>query len=139
MYKEAMDLQREGYNCAETVLMMAGKYYLPEIDFSYSNLVTGFGGGVGRSREETCGALTGSVVALSMLIGRDDPSVEVNPIHEKISGFRDIFLAEFNNTICGKLREGYEGDAAKQMCHEMTAKTVVMLFDYFEELGIKLR
>lgn len=137
IYAEAMAEQQKGYNCAETVVLMAGRYYLPEIDFTYSNLVTGFGGGVGRSRAETCGALNGSVVALSMLIGRKDTSKDVDVIHPYIAAFRDIFISEFDNSICEKLREGYDGDAAKKMCHEMTAKTVILLFDYLKELGIK--
>jgi C_GCAxxG_C_C family probable redox protein len=136
-YDEAMELQKQGYNCAETVMMMAGKYYLPDIEFDYSNLVTGFGGGIGRSRVETCGALTGSIVALSMLVGRGNPEVSVDPIHFKMSAFRDIFYAKFKNTICEKLREGLEGDAAKQMCHEMTAETVEMLFMYMKTIGIE--
>ncbi len=136
IYQEAMDIQAEGYNCAETVLMLVGgKYYLNDINFNYANLVTGFGGGIGRSRLETCGALTGSVVALSMLIGRDDPSVDVDPIHEKVSAFRDIFLAKFKKSVCGELREGLEGEEAKMMCHELTAGTVAALFDYLDSLG----
>jgi len=135
--EEALKVQKEGYNCAETVMIMTGRYYLPEINFSYSNLVTGFGGGVGRSRQELCGALTGCVVALNMLIGRDSASVEVDPIHEKIAAFRDDFIASFNHTICEDLREGYEGEEAKKMCHNMTADTVVMFFEYLESIGIK--
>jgi len=136
VYAEAMRVQADGYNCAETVMYMTGKYFLPEIGFSYTNLVTGFGGGIGRSREETCGALTGCVTALSMLVGRDDPAVDVDPIHVRIAAFRDIFISEFEKTVCGDLRDGYEGDDAKKMCHEMTAKTVVLLFDYLKSLGV---
>jgi len=137
IYKEAMDIQSEGHNCAETVMIMTGKYYLPDLNFSYMNLVTGLGGGMGRSRLETCGALTGSIVALSMLIGRNDPSVSVDPIHEQVAVFREFFVSKFGKTICGQLREGLEGDDAKKMCHEMTGHTVVALFEYLESIGIK--
>lgn len=132
-----MDIQAEGYNCAETVMIMSGRYFLPDINFGYSRLVTGFGGGIGRSREDTCGALTGCVVVLSMLIGRDDASCLVDPIHEKVSAFRKMYLERFGNTICGKLREGLYGDEARKMCHEMTAETITMLFDYLDSLGVK--
>lgn len=138
IYDEALKTTQLGYNCAETVMLMTGKYFLPDIDFPYSNLVTGFGGGVGRSREECCGALTGSVVALSMLVGRADAQANVDPIHVMISGFRDVFKKEFSGkTVCEHIREGYEGDAAKEMCHDLTAKTVVLLFDYLESLEIQ--
>ncbi|ADD68523.1 C_GCAxxG_C_C family protein [Denitrovibrio acetiphilus DSM 12809] len=136
IYDETLSIMQIGYNCAETVMLMAGRYYLPEIGFSYSNLVTGFGGGMGRSREEACGALTGSVTALNMLVGRDDPSKSVDGIHPVIADFREIFIKEFDTTICNKLREGYEGEEATDMCQKLTAKTVTMLFDYLEEINI---
>jgi len=137
IYREALETMQRGFNCAESVMQMAGKYYLPDISFDYANLVTGFGGGVGRSRAETCGALTGSVVAMSMIFGRNNPETSVDPIHDKISAFRDIFISHFNETICGNLRGELEGDALKKFCQEMTAETVVLLFDYLDSLGVK--
>ena len=119
LFDEALKIESEGYNCAETVMKMTGRYYLPEIGFDFGNLVTGFGGGIGRSRLEACGALTGAVVALSMLIGRDSSSVSVDPIHEKVAAFRDMFISKFGTSVCGGLREGYEGEAARKMCRRI--------------------
>lgn len=135
--KETLEFQAQGYNCAETVVNITGRYYIPEIGFDLGNLVTGFGGGIGRSREEACGALTGSVVALSMLIGRDSADVAVDPIHEKVAAFRELFIKKYGCTVCSKLREGLEGEEAKKMCHELTADTVVMLFGYLETIGVE--
>jgi C_GCAxxG_C_C family probable redox protein len=139
IYHEAMRTQAKGFNCSETVLLMCGRYYLPDIGMSYVSFATGFGGGVGRSRQEVCGALSGSVIALSLLAGRQDADTPVDPIHEKVSGFRELFKERFGHTICETLREGYEGDAAKEMCHNMTAATVELLFEYFQKLGIHRR
>jgi C_GCAxxG_C_C family probable redox protein len=139
LFNEAMEIQQEGYNCAETVMKMAGKYYIGEMSVDHGHIVTGFGGGIGRSRDEACGALTGAVVAMSILFGRSDCEIDVDPTHKVVSDFRDRFLNKFGNTICGKLRHGYEGDEARSMCHNMTAETVVMLHDYFLELGVELK
>lgn len=135
--QEALAVQAEGYNCAEAVMIMSGRYYLPEADYNYSRLVTGFGGGIGRCRQEACGALTGCIVALSILTGRDSADVNVDPIHERMAEFRDMFITRFGSSICENLREGYEGEEAKQMCHGMTADTVVMFFDYLDSLGVE--
>jgi len=136
IFKECMKIQAEGYNCAESVVMMAGKYFLKEMPIPWCNFVTGFGGGIGRSREETCGALTGAVLALSIAFGRSDAEVDVNPTHELVSEFRKMFLDKFGDTICKRLREGLEGDEAKSMCQNMTAETVLMLFELFEANGV---
>lgn len=137
VFDEAMALQAQGCNCAETIMIMSGRYFLPDIDYGYSRLVTGFGGGVGRCREEACGALTGCVIVISMLLGRDGPHDESWPVHEKVYGFRKIFQVRFGNTVCGRLRDGYEPEDALKMCHSLTAETVCMLFDFLESAGAK--
>jgi len=61
---------KDGYNCAETILMtfaessgMINNNIIPRI-------ATGFGGGIGR-RGSVCGALSGAVMALGLKYGRD--------------------------------------------------------------------
>jgi len=135
--QEAMDVMAEGFNCAETAMIMAGRYYLPEINICYSKLVTGFGGGVGRSRKEACGALTGCITALSILIGRESADVSVDPIHERMSEIRDKFIEKFGTTTCELLREGYEGEEAVKMCHNMTADMIVVFFEFLDSIGIR--
>jgi len=134
--KEALEVEAEGYNCAETIMIMTGRYYLPDIGMNYSRLVTGLGAGIGRSRKEACGALTGCITALSILIGRDTADVSVDPIHERMAEVRDLFIDKFGTTICEELREGYEGEEAKAMCHNMTADMVLIFFEYLDSIGV---
>jgi C_GCAxxG_C_C family probable redox protein len=72
LLEEAQSIHTRGYNCAETALWALAKYWQLHCSTSY---VTGLGGGVARSGE-TCGALTGAIVALGLKVGRTEPEDE---------------------------------------------------------------
>lgn len=58
-----------GQNCAESVLrVFADDLGRPDL----VRLATGFGGGLGRLGDQ-CGALSGAVMAVGLLLGRDEP------------------------------------------------------------------
>jgi C_GCAxxG_C_C family probable redox protein len=65
----AHEIRGKGFNCAETVLWELGEYWNMGVQVSYG---TGLGGGVARLGE-TCGALTGAILALGARVGRTDP------------------------------------------------------------------
>lgn len=67
----AEELFRNGYNCAQSV---AGAF-CEEIGIDFNTvvrMVSGFGGGIGRTRE-VCGAISGMTFVIGNLIGYDDP------------------------------------------------------------------
>ncbi len=66
---KAISRFRDGYNCAETVLMTFAESYGINNDI-IPRIATGFGGGIGR-RGSVCGALSGAVMALGLKYGRD--------------------------------------------------------------------
>ncbi len=70
LIKRAHEIRLNGLNCAETVVWAMGQYWNEDFKTSYA---TGLGGGVARL-DETCGALTGAIVALGAKVGRTDPA-----------------------------------------------------------------
>jgi len=68
LLERAHEIRFKGYNCAETTIWALGQYWNADLHPSYG---TGLGGGVARLGE-TCGALTGAIVALSAKVGRTD-------------------------------------------------------------------
>ncbi len=68
--------EHEGYNCAESVLRgVAAALSLP-VDEAILQLATPFGGGFGRAGC-TCGALSGAMMALGVLLGRSRPDPDI--------------------------------------------------------------
>ena len=70
--KIAEELFREGYNCAQAVLMAFSDVTGLDRELS-SRLASSFGGGFGRLRE-ICGAVSGAGMALGIIKGCADPS-----------------------------------------------------------------
>lgn len=62
----AYQYHRDGYNCAQSVVAA----FLDRLDLSKEQAMAmagGFGGGVGGSHAEMCGAVSGAVLVLSLL------------------------------------------------------------------------
>jgi len=68
-------------------------------------MATGFGGGVGGTHQEMCGALTGAVMVIGGLLGRVRSDEDGQPARDLATHYRERFLAELGNTQCARLRE----------------------------------
>lgn len=78
--QEAEDLFRSGFFCSEAVLSAIRSNFDVQIPKEIIQMASGFPVGIGRSKC-VCGALSGSVMAISMFFGRTepgDPKVEKN-------------------------------------------------------------
>jgi len=72
--EEAVKSFRQGYNCAQSVLLTMFKHWKGKNKL-IPRIATGFGGGIGRCGS-VCGALTGGVMAIGVKQGTDNPSPE---------------------------------------------------------------
>lgn len=65
----------------------------------------GFSGGLGGTRQELCGALSGGVLAISALLGRSDLDGDDHAAVDMAALYRVRFLARFGHTQCSPLRD----------------------------------
>ncbi len=120
----------QGYHCSEAVLLAVGGYTLGEekvkaaLPFSSS-----FAGGVGGSRAELCGALTGGLMVIGGLYGREDGPTPDQECQDLAARFRADFLQEFGWLKCGELREHWIGNAGQESCKLLVEKATGVLLD----------
>lgn len=98
-----------GYNCAQSVAgAFSDEMGLP-LD-TVTQLVSGFGGGMG-GRRETCGAVTGMMFAAGMLFGYHDPQAyeEKKALYELIRELTDQFIAVHETAVCRELLAALPG------------------------------
>ena len=100
---EARRLFESGYNCAQSVFGA----FAPDLGLSLEDAVRmacGFGGGIGRLRE-TCGAVSGMVLAASIRFGYSDPSNDQlkQALYARIQKLAGSFSDEFGSLICREL------------------------------------
>jgi C_GCAxxG_C_C family probable redox protein len=65
-------------------------------------IATGFCGGIARSGS-LCGAVTGAIMALDVVLGRDDPDGPRDADYAAVRKLLDEFAQCFGSTGCGEL------------------------------------
>lgn len=136
---EALNRFRSGYNCSQSVLCsLAGEL---RMDVSFlEKVASGFGGGMGHM-QETCGAVTGSYMAISLYCGNkySDNHERKDEAYRMIRIFNSDFKKDHGTTICRQLL-GYELDspedhakaeennAFEKVCEKCIADSIDILF-----------
>ena len=106
----AYQYHKEGYNCAQAV---AGAFadltgLAPE---QLMAAMGGFGGGMGGSHAEVCGAISGAALVLTLLNPHTDGADRAGKtaVYTKVKEFRRRFEAVFGLTRCGDLLQARPG------------------------------
>jgi len=124
-----------GFHCAEviakTVLeMFSGKPH-PEA----TRAASVFGGGIGGSTEELCGAFTGGVITLGYLLGRDAPGDNMRDAGTLVKEFKSRFQTQFGTLKCRDLLFSFDEQENHLGCVKLTAETTVILANLLNEFG----
>ena len=89
------------FNCCQSVLSTYGPRFGLDRELAIK-LASGFGGGIGH-QGETCGAVTGAIMAIGLKYGgtRDEDSLEKT--YGLIAKFLEKFKARHGSTFCREL------------------------------------
>jgi len=100
--KKAAEHFIEGYNCAQSVLLTVFDHYNLTNEL-VPKIATGFGGGIGRCGS-ICGALTGGVMAISVIYGTNEPLMKKRlKAYETARKFYEQFEAQNGSVLCKEL------------------------------------
>jgi C_GCAxxG_C_C family probable redox protein len=131
--QKAFQYFNSGFNCAEAVLKTFVEAYGKEPDPSFTRFASGFGGGIGGSTCETCGALTGGIVAIGWLFGRNDPRDDKQKVISLSAEFRSRFLEKFHATNCKKILDSLGNQENGLNCKRLTAEAAGVLFEMLND------
>ncbi len=123
-----------GLHCAEVISKTVLELFSHEPHLEAIKSASGFGGGIGGSTEELCGAFTGGVIALGCLLGREKPGDDLMDCGVLIKEFKKRFLDEFGSLNCQTLLEGFKEQAE---CAKLTANAAVILADLLNGFGLE--
>lgn len=135
---------RQGLNCAECVLRTFLDMHDTDLPESVIRMASGFGGGMGHTKN-TCGAITGAVLSLGIVKGRDPfEKEEVSDRIKQIQG--DVYPAfgamvnemkeQYGTLICSELSDpfgDFAGKARKKNCMEMIAYCASLAEKYADQ------
>ena len=95
----------KGYNCAESMLLLANKDFELNLNETHIKMMAGFGGGL--CKEKVCGVVTGGIAVLSVMFSGSsilkDLTVE----------FQDKTLKEFSTNDCKDIKPLLRDDITK--------------------------
>lgn len=114
-------------------MLAVGERYLEPFDEGYVRMSTGFGGGVGRSREELCGALTAGVMLIGALHGRAHIGEDEDDCVRLTDRYRTRFRQAFGETNCGALRRSGFGSDGHTPCSTLVERAAGILLCVLEE------
>ncbi len=90
-----------GFGCAEAVLMAVAEYKNIQSEL-IPRIATGLCGGMGKT-DGMCGAVSGSVLAISMIYGRDKADEDRDVLNAKVQEFIKEFKKKYGATGCTDL------------------------------------
>ncbi|MDR3050166.1 MAG: C-GCAxxG-C-C family protein [Oscillospiraceae bacterium] len=101
--RRVADFQAARINCAECVLLILAEYYGWQSPL-FPRIATGFGGGMGGT-QRTCGAFSGALMAIGMLMGRDAGGDKA-PAYEAGRSLASFFQARCGAVNCADILGG---------------------------------
>ncbi|MGB9552963.1 MAG: C-GCAxxG-C-C family protein [bacterium] len=90
-----------GLNCAESTVASLSRFLGVESHL-IPQIATGFGGGFARTKG-VCGAVTGAVMGLGLLFGRNQAQESKEICYQKTQEFINSFLETFGSLNCFEL------------------------------------
>ena len=107
-----------GFHCAEAIVAAV----LERMGEAPSQVIphaTAFGGGMGRTFEEACGALSGSLITIGHLYGRNEESASWDRAADLGAEIRRRFVDRYGTTTCRTLREKFGEEAQPLECETL--------------------
>ena len=114
-------------------MLAVGEHKLDKLEPQSIRMATPFGGGVGGTHEELCGALAGGVMVIGALYGRTDSSQDDSQAYELAKRYRKAFLAEFGHTQCAPIREAFAKPDGSHGCDKVVAIAARALLGVLEQ------
>jgi C_GCAxxG_C_C family probable redox protein len=92
-----------------------------------------FQGGIGKCKQDVCGALSGGVVAIGMLKGRTTPEQDNTKAAALANQYRERFIHRFGSTNCAVLLKTVVDPNPEYTCKHLTRDAAGLLAELLEE------
>ncbi len=120
-------------HCAEAILKALMELRAEKQCEDIPRIATAFGGGIGGTHEDVCGALTGALVAIGYLRGRPEPGGDPAPAYRAAAALRRRFIEEHGSSNCAAILERFGEQQLMIDCRRLTGATAGMVWDILEQ------
>ncbi len=118
----------DGFHCAESIVNTINEL-LPGKSFDFCKAASGFCGGIGGCKQDVCGALSGGIIVLGSIYGRQKEGNDISKLVSLSAELRQLFIEEFKTTVCKDVIVNLENMEGYNGCKDLTAKTTWNLYN----------
>jgi len=111
------------------MMLAVGEHVLGEMARRYVRLATGLSGGVGGTQQEMCGALSGGVMVIGGLYGRNSAEDDDQPAYDLATRYRERLLVELGSTQCDVLYEQVQAPGGLGSCSFLVERAARILLE----------
>ena len=131
--KMAFEYHKSGFHCAEAVSKAIIEVYGNGSGNYHPKVATAFGGGLGRTKHEICGAVAGGIIALGYLFGRNTPGTDWTEAADLAAKLKRRFVQAHGTTNCGALLATFGSQENMMRCKQLSGEVAEMLADIIDE------
>lgn len=117
---------KEGWLCAEAVVLAVLEQFNIEAEPQLMRAVSALNFGMGGTGSEHCGAFTGGVITLGVLLGRQTQKEDLFSLHAELIAFRKWYLDSHGSLNCRELVDSF-GELRESECVGLAATTAKYL------------
>lgn len=128
----ASEYHKSGFHCAEAVAKAFMEVYGNGASKDIPKIATAFGGGVGRTKHEICGALAGGLIAVGYLFGRSEPEADWTEASELAAKLKQRFVQTHGTTNCGALLATFGPQENMMRCKQLSGEVAAMLAEIID-------
>jgi len=110
-------------------MFAVGEQIFPEFHSRYVCMTTPFGGGIGGTHEELCGAFTAGLMLIGGLRGRSSLEEDDAPAYALAKEYRRRFAERWGTLTCNPIRDWAKGPAGPGGCGPVVAEAARIVFD----------
>ncbi len=122
----------KGFHCAEAIVNTIHELF-PDCSEYGCKTASGFCGGIGKCKQDICGALSGGVIALGAMFGRNEGDRDISKLVFLSAKFRRSFAEEFSSTVCKDVVENIANRPEYEACKDVTVKASLWLYDLIKD------
>ena len=130
--EQAFNYHNSGYHCAEAISKAIMEFYCDEQSAAVPRVASAFGGGVGRTHEDMCGALSGALLGLGLVLGRSQPNENWDDLAQMGAELRQAFMAETGSTNCAVILKAFGEQTNMMKCKNLSGKTAALAVEIIE-------
>ncbi len=133
--ERALALHQGGLHCAEAVFLAVMEAADAHRNPLVPKAACGFGAGVGRTKEELCGALAGGLLAVGCLLGRERSGESWDRAAEVAAELRERFLESYGCTRCTDILEAMGPQENSHLCKRLSQDTARQVCETLNEMA----